>query len=65
MNKYTGSTLMKARVGFGWRWKHLRICPKCKAQHWILGNNTKMKPELPPGAVVCGVKGCDGLVPLG
>lgn len=58
------STLQKTRCGFGrWRWLHIRHCSVCKAEHRILGNDTKLPPSLPPGAIKCAT--CGGLVVLG
>ena len=55
--------LYKTRAGWGvWRWLHVQTCSKCKAEHRILGNNTKQRPSLPPGAIKCSTSGCDGLV---
>jgi hypothetical protein len=61
--QYTSSYLFKKHTGFGqWRWVHVRYCQICKVEHHVLGNDTRMRPSLPPGAIVCD---CGGLIPLG
>jgi len=60
----TGGEMYKTRCGWGrWRWVHIRKCQKCGHEHRILGNDSRLRPSLPPGAIKCAV--CDGLVFLG
>ena len=63
MTQYTGSTLSKRQFFGHWRWVHLRICSNCGHEVRILGNDTRRKPELPPGAIRC--PKCEHNVPLG
>lgn len=59
--QYTG---MQKQQFFGhWRWVHIRICQNCKNTVRILGNDTRMRPDLPPGAISC--PHCNALVSLG
>jgi len=54
---------MKKRQFWGhWRWLHERACSQCGRVHNILGNDTRLTPSLPPGAIKCE---CGGLVNLG
>jgi hypothetical protein len=44
----------KTRAGFGvWRWVHIRICKACNREYKILGNDSRRRPSLPPGAIRC------------
>jgi hypothetical protein len=59
----SGPGLYKTRGGWGyWRWVHVRRCEKCGARHNVLGNDTRLRPCLPVGAIMCH---CGGLIPLG
>ncbi len=36
-----------------WRWVHLLTCAACGVTVRLLGNDTRRKPSLSPGAIVC------------
>lgn len=36
-----------------WRWVFIKVCGYCKAEIKILANDTREKPSLPKGAIIC------------
>ena len=52
-NEYTSSTLSKRQFWGHWRWVHHRTCKTCGQEVKILGNDTRLRPSLPPGAILC------------
>jgi len=47
------STLGKRQFFGYWRWVHIRKCATCGLEVKLLGNDTRMRPSLPPGAIIC------------
>lgn len=46
--------LLEKQQFFGyWRWVHIRICKGCNKEIRVLGNDTRMRPSLGPGAIRC------------
>ena len=51
MNPIAG-TLEKRQFYGHWRWVHIRYCGNDHVNR-ILGNDTRRRPGLPPGAIKC------------
>lgn len=45
---------LKKSQRFGhWVWLVLRTCRACGQEHWIVAGDTRRRPSLPPGAILC------------